>query len=100
MSGGSAESHTPDRQFSVRSAADLPAHLSLGGTFRYVGEIANQQVPAYGELDMRVAWQPAPMLELSVVGQNLLHDHHVEFGTPSARRQIERGVYGAVAWRF
>src|SRR5881275_2007321 len=76
MSGGSAESHTPDRQFSVRSAADLPAHLSLGGTFRYVGEIANQQVPAYGELDMRVAWQPAPMLELSVVGQNLLHDHH------------------------
>jgi len=49
---------------------------------------------------MRVAWQPAPMLELSVVGQNLLHDHHVEFGTPSARRQIERGVYGAVAWRF
>src|SRR5438874_2579260 len=100
MSGGSAESHTPDRQFSVRSAADLPAHLSLGGTFRYVGEIANQQVPAYGELDMRVAWQPAPMLELSVVGQNLLHDHHVEFGTPSAWRQIERGVYGAVAWRF
>src|SRR5438445_6324405 len=100
LSGGSAESHIPDRHFSVRSAANLPAHLSLGGTFRYVGEIANQQVPAYGELDMRVAWQPAPMLELSVVGQNLLHDHHVEFGTPSARRQIERGVYGAVAWRF
>ena len=99
-SGGSAESHTPDRQFAVRSVAGLPAHLSLDGTFRYVGEIANQQLPAYGELDMRVAWQPAPMLELSVVGQNLLHDHHVEFGTPSARRQIERGVYGAVAWRF
>src|SRR6266568_1546080 len=63
MSGGSAESHTPDRQFAVRSVAGLPAHLSLDGTFRYVGEIANQQLPAYGELDMRVAWQPAPMLE-------------------------------------
>src|SRR5438094_426223 len=79
MSGGSAESHTPDRQFSVRSAADLPAHLSLGGTFRYVGEIANQQVPAYGELDIRVAWQPAPMLELSEVGQNLMQDLHYVF---------------------
>src|SRR5881392_1029669 len=101
MSGGSAESHTPDRQFSVRSAADLPAHLSLGGTFRYVGEIANQQVPAYGELDMRVAWQPAPMLELSMIGQNLLHDRHVEFGAPGpTRREIERGVYGALAWHF
>src|SRR3989440_2552789 len=31
-SGRSAESHTPDRQFSLRSAAALPAHRSLGGT--------------------------------------------------------------------
>src|SRR5881392_3849092 len=100
MSGGRAESNSPDRQFSVRSSADLPARLTLDGTFRYVGDIANQQVPAYGELDVRVGWQPVPMLELSMIGQNLLHDHHVEFGTPSARRQIERGVYGAVAWRF
>src|SRR5207253_9287283 len=31
MSRGSAESHTPDRQFAVRSVAGLPAHLSLDG---------------------------------------------------------------------
>jgi len=103
MSGGRAESNSPDRQFSVRSSADLPARLTLDGTFRYVGDIANQQVPAYGELDVRVGWQPVPQLELSAVGQNLLHDHHAEFGSPSTpggRREIRRGVYGAVAWRF
>src|SRR5207244_6161157 len=81
-SRGSAENHTPDRQFSVRCSADLPGHLSLDGTVRYVGDIVNQQVPAYGELDVRLGWQPVPRLEVSVVGQNLLHDHHVEFGAP------------------
>src|SRR5207245_428029 len=43
-SRGSAENHTPDRQFSLRSSTDLPGHVSLDGTFRYVGEIVNQQV--------------------------------------------------------
>jgi iron complex outermembrane recepter protein len=99
-SRGSAENHTPDRQFSVRSSADLPGHLSLDGTVRYVGDIANQQVPAYGELDVRLGWQPVPRLEVSVVGQNLLHDHHVEFGAPGARSDIKRGVYGSFEWHF
>ena len=39
-------------------------------------------------------------LELSLVGQDLLHDHHVEFGTPAARGEIERSVYGKVTWQF
>jgi iron complex outermembrane receptor protein len=39
-------------------------------------------------------------LELSVVGQNLLHDRHAEFGPPEARGEIERGVYGKIAWGF
>lgn len=99
-SRGSAENHTPDRQFSVRSSTDLPGHLSLDGTIRYVGEIVNQQVPAYGELDVRFGWQPVARLELAVTGQNLLHDHHAEFGAPAARSEIKRSVYGSFAWHF
>jgi iron complex outermembrane receptor protein len=99
-SRGAAESHAPDRQFFLHSSLDLPAHLSLDAAFRDIGDIANQQIPGYGELDMRLAWQPVPKLALSVVGQNLLHDHHAEFGTPTGRRAIKRGVYGSVEWRF
>ena len=65
-----------------------------------VGDIVNQQVPAYGEFDVRFGWQPVPRLELSVAGQNLLHDHHAEFGTPTARSEIRRGVYGSLQWHF
>jgi iron complex outermembrane receptor protein len=97
---GATESHTPDRQLSLRSALSLGAHWSLDGGFRYVSEIANQQVPSYGELDARLAWQPLAALELSLAGRNLLHEHHTEFGTPAALRRIERGVYGMVQWHY
>ena len=66
--------------FSLRSSLDLPGHWELDAAFRYVSRIDNQQVPAYGELDVRLGWRPSPELELSIVGQNLLHDDHAEFG--------------------
>jgi iron complex outermembrane receptor protein len=99
-SRGAVESHTPDRQLFLHSSMDMPAHLRLDGVFRYVGEIANQQVPAYAELTARLTWQPIAALDLSLVGQNLLHKQHAEFGTPTARRGIERGVYGMAQWHF
>jgi len=99
-SRGNSENHTPNHQFSLQSSVDLPAHLRLDGGVRYVSEIANQQVPGYAELDARLTWQPTAKLELSVVGQNLLHRRHVEFGTPAARRETERGMLGSVEWHF
>ena len=93
-------SSDPDRQLSLRSSLDLGAQLKLDADARYVGEIKNQQVPAYGELDLRVAWQPVAALELSLVGQSLLHRRHAEFGAPASRHEIERGVYGRVEWHF
>jgi iron complex outermembrane receptor protein len=100
-SRGAAENHVPDRQFFGHSSVDLPAHLRLDARLRAIGDIANQQVPAYAELNAKLTWQPMVNLDLSIVGQNLLHDRHAEFkGTPAARREIERGVYGLVEWRF
>jgi len=99
-SRGATESQTPDRQLFVQSSVDLPAHVRFDAGLRAIGRIANQQVPAYGELDARLAWQPTPTLDLSIVGQNLLHRRHAEFGASATRREIERGVYGLVEWRF
>jgi iron complex outermembrane receptor protein len=100
MSRGSGESHTPERQFFLNSSLDLPAELRFGAAFRAIGEIANMQVPAYAELNASLTWQPTASVGLSVVGQNLVHDRHAEFQLPAVRREIERGVYGLVEWRF
>lgn len=98
-SHGATESQAPDRQLFLNSSVDLPAHLRLDGVFRYIGELPNG-LPAYAELNARLTWQPIAALDLSVVGQNLLHKQHSEFGSPTARRGIERGVYGMVQWHF
>ena len=100
VAGGVGESRTPNRQFSVHSSVDLPADFRLDGNFRYVGEIANQQVPGYAELDTRLTWSPNEQLALSLAGQNLLHRRHAEFGMPTSRRTVERGMHGSVEWRF
>jgi iron complex outermembrane recepter protein len=97
---GGGEAHDPNRQFFLRPALNLPRHFEFDPSFRYVSRIANQGVPGYGELDLRLAWQPIPKLEFSIVGQNLLHDHHAEFGALATRQEIERSVYGKVLWRF
>ncbi len=99
---GSTESNDPEHQFFLRSSLDLPGHFEFDPAFRYVAGLANpnQGVPSYGELDVRLAWHAKPGLELSVVGQNLLHRHHAEFGAIATRQEIERGVYGKVLWRY
>jgi len=98
--GEGGEAADPDRWLSLRSSLNLPAHLKLDADGRYVGGIADEQVPAYAELDLRLAWQPTARLEMSIVGQNLLHPEHVEFGTLPSRNEIPRSVYGRVEWQF
>ncbi len=96
---------TPQHQFGLRSLCDLPAEFQLDIQFRYLSsirhlpEIVNGDgIPAYAEMDLRLAKRLSKQLEVSLVGQNLLHDHHVEFGTPEARGEIQRGVYAKVVW--
>jgi hypothetical protein len=52
-------------------------------------------VPAYTEVDLRVAWQARENLEISVTGFNLLHENHREFGTASV---MPRSVLVSAQW--
>jgi iron complex outermembrane receptor protein len=90
----------PSHQFRLRSLWDISAKWQLDATARAVSRINNQSVPGYAELDLRVGWQPSETLEISITGQNLLHDYHAEFNPPGSRREIPRGVYGKATWRF
>ena len=98
--GATAESDDPEHQFLIQSMIDIPGRVQVDAVLRLVGELPDPRVPAYGGLDLRLAWSPIESLELSVVGQNLLHDEHPEFipSSPEPRR-IERGVYGKVTLR-
>jgi len=101
------ETADPRHQFSIHSSMDLPHQIEFDTGLRWVDTLrmnntgAVAKVPSYFELDVRLAWHPAQNLELSLVGQNLLHDHHAEYGLPGPNREeIERGVYAKVVWRY
>jgi iron complex outermembrane receptor protein len=84
----------------IRSSWRLPAGLDADISFRWVDVVRSQKTPAYSALDARVAWPVMAKLELAVVGQNLLHDHHLEFGAGPAAVEIPRSVYGEARWRW
>jgi iron complex outermembrane receptor protein len=101
------EGATPRHQFAVSSYLTLPGGFELDAHYRSIGAIrrlpedsTGAGIAGYDELDLRVSWLVLDGLQLSVVGQNLLHKRHVEFGGPNARGAIERGVYGKVELSF
>lgn len=102
------ETADPENQFSIRSSMDLPQAIELDAGLRWVGSFrfnasgAPATVAAYAELDVRLGWHPSRNLEFSIVGQNLLHDRHLEYviSNPNPRQEIVRSAYGKVTWRF
>jgi iron complex outermembrane receptor protein len=102
------ETADPRHQFSLRSSLDLPHNVELDTGLRWVDVLrtnnggAVAKVPSYFELDVRLGWRPRPGLELSLVGQSLLHDQHAEYRIPGATNQdeIERSVYAKIVWRY
>jgi iron complex outermembrane receptor protein len=101
-----AAGQSPRNQLYLWSSWDLPARMEFDLMGRYVDVLPgfSSPIPAYIELDARWGWKPTPHLELSIVGQNLLQDHHLEFGqSPFLLRPligIPRGVYGQLTYRW
>jgi iron complex outermembrane recepter protein len=72
------ESASPRHNVVLRSSIDLARHVQLDGRLRYVSDLPASGVPGYTELDLRLAWRVRRDIELSVIGQNLLHPRHLE----------------------
>ena len=58
-------------------------------------------------LDARIGWTVSPSLEISLTGSNLIHAHHLEFGTTAAPLQLGstgvetgRSFFIESRWRF
>jgi iron complex outermembrane receptor protein len=90
----------PDYQWSLRSSFDLRYNMQLDVQLRSVAALPAPVVPAYTELDIRLAWFAGQHTELSIAGNNLLHAQHPEYGDPGVRSEIERSFYGQVRWHF
>jgi iron complex outermembrane recepter protein len=99
---------SPEQRVSVRGALSPWDDIDLDFWFRYVGSnfavvtSGDTRIKPYVTLDLRMAWRPIKNLELSLVGQNLLAQKHLEYiqefnTSPTA---IDRGMYGKISVGF
>jgi iron complex outermembrane receptor protein len=100
ITNGASEANDPSHLFSVRTSMDLPRKIEVDALIRYVSGLPHPVVAPYEELTARIGWRPSDRWDLSVVGQNLLHDRHEEFAAGTPRELFERGVNVRWTWRF
>jgi iron complex outermembrane receptor protein len=99
-SNGVNEANDPSHLLSVRTSVDLPGRVEVDVLGRYASRRPQPAVPAYVELTARLGWHPSLRWELSIAGQNLLHDRHLEFAAGTPPELFERAVSVRSAWRF
>ena len=97
---GESEANDPSHQFAARSYLDLPRNFAFDAIFRFVGRRPAPVVVSYAELDLRLGWGPRPGWELSLVGQNLLHERHAELFSPATPTMFPRSAFLRSAWTF
>lgn len=96
------EKSNPRHQWVVRSAYDIGRDLQFDAALRFVDDLPALNVPSYTTLDLGLSWFLRRDVELALVGQNLLDNHHPEQPVVPNRigTEVQRGFYTKLTWRF
>ncbi len=103
VSVANTEGSNPDHQAQLRSHVELPRGFSWDANAYFVDSLPIDLVPSYTRLDTQVGWRLAERIELNLVGQNLLQDHHEEFNDilQSVNSSlVKRSAYAKLTWQF
>lgn len=90
-------------QWTLRSSVSLGTRWDWDVLLRHLDSLPAAEVPAYTELNTRIAWRPRIDFELALVGENLLDKDHLEFVSDFidlSPVSIERSVHLQARWTF
>src|SRR5438477_9700275 len=94
---------SPRHQWYLRSSVDLPKHFEQDTTLRFVDRLPSLNLPNYYSLDAHLGWRPVTSLELSIGGQNLLNNWHLEFMPDFVNTSptvVKRSIFGSITVKF
>lgn len=97
MFGLTQAADDPAWQARLNSSMNLGRSVTFDVDLRYVDAAPNPRLPAYAEVNARIAWDLSRRLQLSLSGLNLLHARHIE--APGAD-YVPRSVLAELLWRF
>jgi iron complex outermembrane receptor protein len=95
------EGSSPVHSAQLRSHVILFRGLAWDASASFVDRISDPVVPSYTRLDTGLSWQWEKGFVLSLVGQNLLKDRHLEYvdtTDSTASTLIKRSVYVKITW--
>ncbi len=98
-----AQGSSPNHSAQLRSRILLSHGLSWDASAYLVGRLTNPIEPSYTRLDTQLTWQFTEGASLSLVGQNLLRNHHEEFTDiylSAISTELKRSAYAKFTWRF
>ena len=97
----------PSYQVALRSTMTFTRGGLLYLELRHIGALPSPVSPSYTELNAHVSWAVSHAITLALTGSNLIHPHHLEFGTTAAPLQLGatgvesgRSVFFEVQGRF
>lgn len=90
----------PMQQSGLRIFWNISEDWTLDTTTYYVDKLPGFNIDHYVRLDLNVGGQITPRLRFNLVGQNLLDNRHMEFGSVNDLNaaQIESGIFGKLTW--
>jgi iron complex outermembrane receptor protein len=94
---------TPVNSADIRNHIVLTHRLNWDTSIYFTEALQSPRVPSHTRLDTGLNWQWKENLRLSVFGQNLIRESHLEFvdSTGSTRSTlIPRSAYAKIAWSF
>ena len=96
------EGMSPSHQLQIRSNLQWSGGWELDGIAHYSSALKSLAVSDHLRLDLRLALQVTPRVELSARLSDLLRDSHFEFGPTYFWNagEVRRSFYGKIAWRF
>jgi iron complex outermembrane recepter protein len=98
-----AEGGGPVNSAYVRSHLGLVHGIAWDASAYFVDRLRSGNIPSYTRLDTGGTWRWTEGLSMSVVGQNLVKDRHLEFVDENETAQstlIKRSAYAKITWQF
>jgi iron complex outermembrane receptor protein len=98
-----AQGSNPGHQAQLRSHLEMTHGVAWDLSSYFVGALPAQFIPSYTRLDTQLTWKLAERLQINLVGQNLLRDHHPEFNNQFQSvntSQVKRSAYAKLTWQF
>jgi len=97
------EGSSPRHQAQLRSHLELGHGIAWDAAAYFTDRLPSQQVSGHTRVDTQLTWHIREKLTLSIAGQNLVQDHHLESQddlTLVNASLVKRSAYARVAWRF